>query len=112
MKSNLSVNINELLFTHTAHPAGLKKILFAGADCDSNITQLAYGKLAAGETIPAHRHPTMEEFFYFLSGEGNYDIEGNVTVIKAGIAVRVPAGSHHTLSAKETLEFLFFGIAT
>lgn len=112
MKNRLAVDADELEFSPTAHVTGLKKIFFDGTDVSSDLTQFAYGRLESRENIPEHRHPTMEEFFYFLSGTGTYMINGQTVALKAGVAVKIPPGALHILTAHETLGFLYFGIAT
>ena len=111
MSQQISVSLDELDFMPTAHAFGLKKILFDGKDTACQLTQFAYGKLGAGESIPSHQHPTMEEYFYFLKGKGTYTISDITIDLREGVAVRIPAGSMHILEAEEDLEFLYFGIA-
>ncbi|MEO6915391.1 MAG: cupin domain-containing protein [Chitinophagaceae bacterium] len=111
MKEKFSTQSHDLVFTATAHACGMKKTLFTHNDTLSNLTQFAFGKLRSGESIPAHIHPTMEEFFFFLKGKGTYVISDTLVELTPGIAVRIPAGSAHTMHADEDLEFVYFGIA-
>jgi mannose-6-phosphate isomerase-like protein (cupin superfamily) len=58
----------------------------------------AHCTLPAGATSLAVRHRTVEEIWYFLSGEGEVwrSFEGSeeVTPVKAGTALTIPLGTH------------------
>jgi mannose-6-phosphate isomerase-like protein (cupin superfamily) len=56
----------------------------------------------------------MEEYFYFLSGEGKYFVGDEVFNLKKGSFVVIPANTKHSLenTGNETLEFFYWGIAT
>ena len=108
------INTGELEFEETAHGAGLKKIIMRSSDTSTNLTQFAYGKLFPGEKIPEHLHSTMEEIFYFLKGEGTYNVDNIELHVQPETVVRIPAGVPHSLITKGTaaLEFIYFGVAT
>ena len=97
----------------TAHQRGSKFVFLKNEDTNSAITQFALGELAPGESTGAHAHKTMEECFYFLSGEGVFVIGGIEYTVGKGSFTRVPAGVSHTLSAKgeEKLSFVYYGVA-
>ena len=98
----------------TAHLSGLKKVFLASQDTETALTQFAFGIFEPGEICPRHRHPTMEELFYFMKGEGEYEIGNQIVDIKPGTFLRIPANTDHQLvnSGNGTLEFVYFGIAT
>jgi mannose-6-phosphate isomerase-like protein (cupin superfamily) len=98
----------------TAHDAGKKFVFLSNDDTTTSITQFAYGQLFPGEECPLHRHQTMEECFYFITGEGEYVIEDVSYKIIAGTFVRIPVAAKHLLKAygAEPLTFVYFGVAT
>ena len=61
-----------------------------------------------------YQSETMEEFFYFLKGSGQYIIDGTAIPLKTGVFLRIPARIPHALSASGDcpLEFIYFGIST
>ena len=83
-------------------------------DTETLLTQFAYGKLMPGEIVEQHLHPTMEEYFYIISGEGEYIIGDETFDVKPSTFFRVPANTLHALNCKGTapLIFVYFGIAT
>ena len=97
----------------TAHLSGLKKVFLSNEDTDSQLTQFAYGIFNPGEVCPKHKHPTMEEIFYFLKGRGEYMVGGELLSIGPGVFLRIPANVEHELrnTGDEILEFVYFGIA-
>jgi mannose-6-phosphate isomerase-like protein (cupin superfamily) len=58
----------------------------------------AHFTLAAGETSVAARHRTVEEIWYFVSGQGvmwRHDEERDAEIaVSAGIAITIPCGTH------------------
>lgn len=96
----------------TAHLSGFKRVFLNFSDTESNLTQLAYGGLKPGEIVEEHVHPTMEEFFFFLTGTGKYKIDGKTYNVKPNTFIRIPSNVKHSLEAKgsEILCFIYFGV--
>ena len=108
------IDSGEMEWEQTGHGTGLKKVLLQATDTPTMLTQLAYGKLLPGDTVPMHSHNSMEEIFYFLKGEGTYTLNDTALQVSPSTVVRIAAGVQHSLAATglTTLEFLYFGIAT
>jgi mannose-6-phosphate isomerase-like protein (cupin superfamily) len=97
----------------TAHGEGEKFIFLTKEDVQTKVTQFAYGRLLPGEKCAGHFHPTMEEFFYFINGEGEYTIDDVVYNIKPNTFFRIPVNTLHALRTTGTqpLTFVYFGVA-
>ncbi|MEJ7914091.1 MAG: cupin domain-containing protein, partial [Chitinophagaceae bacterium] len=94
----MNINSNEIEFESSAHGAGVKKVFINSLDTATKLTQFAYGKLLAGENVEEHMHPSMEEFFYILKGDGVYVIDHSLVKVSPGVIVQIPAGITHALS--------------
>lgn len=94
----------------TTHGVGQKRILLSQAETDTNLTQIAITTLQAGETAEEHSHPTMEECFFFLSGEAKLTIEGNSVTCHEGDFVQVKCGERHKLEAVKETRVLTIGV--
>lgn len=107
-------NLEKLIPAITAHGQGEKFVFLKNGDSETNLTQFAYGKFQPGESCEIHSHETMEEFFYFLNGSGEYIIDGTAIPLKPEVFVRIPAKIPHALYASGDcpLEFVYFGIST
>lgn len=107
-------NLEKLIPAISAHGQGEKFVFLKNGDTETNLTQFAYGKFQPGESCEIHSHETMEEFFYFLKGSGQYIIDGTAIPLKTGVFLRIPARIPHALSASGDcpLEFIYFGIST
>ena len=106
------INIRDIEARVTSHGVG-QKIIFAGKnDCQSNLTQAALGRLISGEKIERHVHNTMEEFYYFQSGQLNFHIADEILCCQAGDFVMVPIGVEHFLEAQKDCSFVYWGIST
>ncbi|CCH53510.1 Cupin 2 conserved barrel domain protein [Fibrisoma limi BUZ 3] len=110
----ITATIANLVSESTAHLQGSKKVFLRNADTPTNITQVAYGSFKASDFCEMHTHPTMEECFYFLSGNGIYTVGDQKITLQNGVFVRIPAGIPHRLEAvgDQPLEYVYFGVAT
>lgn len=97
----------------TAHNIGVKKILLRKGESKSNLTQIAYGSLHPGEEVAMHKHETMEEYFFFLEGNGVYRVDEENVELEKGVFVKIPANTEHAMKCTGTdkLEFFYFGVA-
>lgn len=77
-------------------------------------TQVAYGKFSPGEVCEEHVHLTMYEYFFFISGKGEYKIDGETYELMPNTFLEIPAGAKHSLHASEEgeLHFVYWGVAT
>jgi mannose-6-phosphate isomerase-like protein (cupin superfamily) len=107
-------SLSDIVPVVTAHNFGEKFVFLSQHDTQTLLTQFAYSKLMPGEDVEQHLHPTMEECFYFISGEGEFIIADKTFTIKPSTFFRVPANMNHALKIKgtEPLTFVYFGIAT
>jgi len=98
----------------TAHAQGAKQVFLRNSDTPTNVTQVAYGMFTAADYCELHTHPTMEECFFFLKGEGMYTVGDQSIDLQSGVFVRIPAGVPHRLEAIgiAPLEYVYFGVAT
>ena len=106
--------LEDLTAELNSHSQGLKKVFIRNEDTDSNLTQLAFGSMQEGESSGLHTHPTMDEYFYFLKGQGLFVIENDRYDLEPSSFVRVPSGHRHELKCTgvEGLEFVYFGVST
>jgi quercetin dioxygenase-like cupin family protein len=64
-------------------------------------------EMDAGEYHPRHRHPTGSEFYYVLSGTGEFTVDDRVLRGGPGLAVYLPPGTSHSVRAAEPLRILY-----
>ena len=95
----------------TAHQMGQKTVLLNNQETFSNITQIAVTELQKGESVEQHMHPTMDEHYLFLSGEGVMQVDGEKMECKEGVFLLIPATCKHGMSALTNLKFLTIGVA-
>ena len=79
---------------HLGPWAGIEGKLFLGEELQMTGAQVSVQKLKAGEDAPfLHSHKTHEEAYVILSGQGEYQVDGEVFPVEEGSVVRVsPAG--------------------
>ena len=71
------------------------KWLFSGQTAPDAAQTLGYVVIEPGQKNPLHAHPNAEEVLYLISGELDHSLEGAMYRLKAGDAIRVPAGAKH-----------------
>ena len=104
-------NIDSLPMTKTNHLGGKKRVILHKNQTQTNLTQLAKGYLNDKESVENHLHPTMEEFFFILSGKGLFKLENKSFNVSQNDIIRVPANCSHSVKATSDLEFLYWGIS-
>ena len=68
-----------------------RQVLYTARHC-----QLVVMALAPGEEIGAEVHQ-LDQFFRVEAGTGEAALDGVATLIRAGFAILVPAGTHHNI---------------
>lgn len=68
--------------------------VFGGAAVDATGSEFSFQSFAPGtETGFLHTHKTHEELYFFLSGQGEFQVDGEIFPVGEGSVVRVaPAG--------------------
>ena len=94
----------------TVHRVGLKRILLSHTETDTNLTQIAITTLQIGEATNDHFHLSMEEYFFFLSGEVLFIIDGTDVVCHKGDFMQVKCGQSHKLIAMKETKMMTIGI--
>ncbi|MDP1562532.1 MAG: cupin domain-containing protein [Pirellulaceae bacterium] len=69
---------------------------------------LAEATVPPGIKTLAHYHPSSEEIYYILSGQGTMFLAGAVQIVRPGDAIAIPPGQVHWIenTAAEDLVFL------
>lgn len=106
------VNVHDIEQGATSHGTGSKQILCPAFPEAVQLKQIAMGSLMPGETIALHAHADMDEYYYFLEGEGSMLVQGKEYFLYKGIFMVVPAGAEHSLRCSTVaLQFFYFGLA-
>jgi quercetin dioxygenase-like cupin family protein len=71
------------------------KWLFSGTSAPGAAQTLGYVVIEPGGKNPLHAHPNCEEVLYLIAGELDHSLDGAMYRLKAGDAIRVPAGARH-----------------
>jgi len=78
----------------------------AGIQAVSRIT------LAAGASVGAHPHPTQEELYLILEGEGEGSLDGEAFPVGPGDAFLCRAGHTHGLCNSSAVPLTFLAVLT
>lgn len=113
-RPDLLKDLSEILPEPTAHGSGNKYVFRSNDEMPNASTQVAFGRFRPGEVCEEHIHPTMYEYFFFISGKGTYKIEGKNYKLKPDTFLEIPAGMKHSLHADgdQELLFVYWGVAT
>ena len=99
------------------NPSGaLTKRVMIAAGRVPHLTGFSGTQLSSGQRVPAHRHPTMHEVFYVVSGGGTFTIGGQKHAVASGSFVHLAPGEEHSIEPHDGpgpgLRMVYFGIAT
>jgi mannose-6-phosphate isomerase-like protein (cupin superfamily) len=112
-QNNISSSLVDLKQTPVNHETGLKHVFRSNLELDNKLTQIAYGVFEPGESSGSHIHNTMDEYFFFMKGFGQYIVDGNIIDIIPNTFIEILAGKTHNLIAigELNLEFVYWGVA-
>jgi mannose-6-phosphate isomerase-like protein (cupin superfamily) len=75
---------------HPALPDTIRGKLFLKEVLDLTAMEISYGLIPPQRSIPFyHKHQQNEEVYLFLSGAGDFQVDGQAVAIEEGTAVRV-----------------------
>ncbi|MFA9392689.1 MAG: cupin domain-containing protein [Prolixibacteraceae bacterium] len=96
-----------------AHGNTKKYVFLDNSQLINNLTQIAYASFNPGESCELHEHPTMFEYFFFISGTGIYTIDEIEYKISSNTFLEIPPKSIHKLTNNGLvdLKFVYWGIA-
>jgi mannose-6-phosphate isomerase-like protein (cupin superfamily) len=70
----------------------------------SAVQSLAEATLEVEQATERHYHRVAEEIYFVLKGQGRMEVEGEITHVRPGDAVLIPAGAWHQLENNGTSE--------
>lgn len=108
---SIQKNISNIEGVSTAHGIGIKRVLLSSGETDSAVTQIAVTALRDEEEVEAHVHPTMDEHYIILEGNGEMFFNGNWHNCKEGDYLLITKGDKHAMKAKSNMKFMTIGIA-
>jgi mannose-6-phosphate isomerase-like protein (cupin superfamily) len=103
--------IDEVAWESSSHLSVNKKVLFRQESCKSNITQVAYTELLAGEDIGVHCHPSMEEIFFLINGICEFIINDESIRAESESVLRIPSNTNHSLKAITNCKLYYIGVS-
>ena len=70
----------------------------------TQVQSLAEATLEVEQATERHYHRAAEETYFVLKGQGRMEVDGDVTHVRPGDAVLIPAGAWHQLENNGTSE--------
>ncbi len=70
----------------------------------TEVQSLAEATLEVEQATERHYHRLTEEIYFVLKGQGRMEVNGDVTHVRPGDAVLIPAGAWHQLENNGTSE--------
>jgi mannose-6-phosphate isomerase-like protein (cupin superfamily) len=70
----------------------------------TQVQSLAEATLEVEQATERHFHRVTEEIYFVLKGQGRMEVDGEVSYVRPGDAVLIPAGAWHQLENNGTSE--------
>ena len=113
------VNSLDLLDRNTVHidkdGRPIRKKQFIEPFDIPNLSGFSVAELDPGQTVSDHKHESMHEIFYIISGAGLFTIDGKETQVSPGFMVHLTPKEKHQIVAQESadgspLVMAYFGV--
>ena len=80
-----------------------------------NLSGFSVAELVPGQTVSDHKHDSMHEVFYILSGTGLFTIDGKESKVSRGYMIHLSPKEKHQIVAQESpdgspLTMAYFGV--
>ena len=127
-------HLDQVALQATSHDGVRKQVLLPSFGIAANVAALSVARIAPGQEIPYHHHPTMYEFFFVLAGQGHVGLVRAAAAPKKGVSLdfftqneetiqlrqgsflQTSPGDYHSFrvdaSQTEPLQMIYFGITT
>ncbi len=100
VRDNMRGGAGQAAITHIAQGNALPK----------NVRLSAAITLQPGSSIGYHVHENETEIFYFVSGSGKVDDNGEEKAVKAGDCLITPSGTGHSVQNDGSETLVFFAV--
>ena len=96
----------------SGHPDIFKKVFVENGQIPS-ITQVATATFIPGQEVSEHKHDTMYEVFYIISGKACFFVAGKEFEVGPGECVVIEPGELHAQKNPfdENVTWVYFGVA-
>ena len=110
---DLIKKLSDIIPEPTAYGSGQKYVFKRNEKMSNATTQIAFGHFKSGEDCEEHIHLSMDKYFFFISEEGTYKVDGIEYSLEPNVFFEIPAGKRHSLHADKDkdLRFVYWGIA-
>lgn len=78
----------------------------------TEVQSLAEATLEVEQATERHYHSVAQEIYFVLKGQGKLEIDSEITYVRPGDAVLIPAGAFHQLENNGTSELRFLCFCT
>jgi quercetin dioxygenase-like cupin family protein len=107
------IHADQLPEIGTSHAEEIKKKVFLEKGLVPRLMMFSSAVLKPGQMIEIHAHPTMFEIFYVLSGQLEFTVNGEKSILKAGDCLVAEPGEQHSQNNPYNIEtrWVYYGIA-
>ena len=108
------VHTNQIPEIGVSHNEDIKKKVFLEKGYIPQLMMFGSATFKPGQSVENHKHSTMFEVFYILSGQAEFIVNHEKVSVKAGDCITIEPDEEHsqTNPYNEDVVWLYFGIAT
>lgn len=106
------VQLDKIDARPVSHAGGImRKVLLGEGDLPASV-RLSHALFKPGESVEMHKHESLFEVFYVLSGQGLLTVEGRPVDIGGGSCFMVEPGEMHALinDGNVDMALIYFGL--
>jgi len=107
------VNIDSLAEIGVSHNPDIKKKVFINNGDVANLTTFATATFKPGQSVELHKHETMYEIFFILSGKVDFTVNGEKLTLGSGDCLTIEPNEIHNQNNPYDKEvtWIYFGLA-
>ncbi len=106
------IQVDNIPLVPSRHKGGImKRVVMTHEEVVSALRMVNEAYLKKGQSFEEHSHPSMEEVFYILAGQGQFTIDQKSHTVNPGDYIYIPPNSAHSCTALSDMKFICFGVA-
>ncbi|EAQ40965.1 cupin domain-containing protein [Polaribacter sp. MED152] len=108
------IHTNQLPEIGTTHNEAIKKKVFIKKEEIPKLMMFGSATFTPGQEVDTHKHDTMCEVFYILSGKAEFIVNSKKHNVVTGDCITIEQGEFHSMRNPflEDVTWVYFGIAT
>ncbi len=106
-----AINLKDIPLVPVSHDPQILKQVMIDKGIIPRLDKFSKAIIRKGQAVSSHRHDTMYEILFFLTGRGELSVDGNNVEVFPNQCIVIEPGEVHSIpKVLDDMELVYFGI--